>query len=211
MRSLYDIIQNRRSIRKYTDDSILAKDIEEIIQAAVKAPSACNEQMWKFIVVKNRAIIEEIAGAISNKLDEMKEWKEAEDIWDRLESKKKAINFFAKAPVVVAVYMTDYKYYDPEFLEAFRKKFSKEELDIMFGNADVQSIGAAIQNLLLAVEEKGYGACWMCDPLIAFREIGKILGEEGSRLMAIIPIGVPAKIPAERPKKKLEEVYRVIE
>lgn len=211
MRDFYDIIENRRSIRKYKDQDIPQKDIEEIVQTAAKAPSACNEQMWKFVIVKNKEVINKIAGAISERLDEMKEWEEASGILDRLDNKKRVVTFFAKAPVVVAVYMNDYRYYDPDFKAVFEERFSSEEQHILFGDADIQSIGAAIQNLLLAVEEKGYGACWMCEPIVAYERINKVLGEENGRLMAIIPIGVPAQNPEMRPKKSFDEICEIIE
>jgi len=211
MRDLYDIIENRRSIRKYKDQDIPQEDIEEIVQTAAKAPSACNEQMWKFVVVKNKEVINKIAGAIYERLDEMKEWEEASGILDRLDNKKRAVTFFAEAPVVVAVYMNDFRYYDPDFRAVFKERFSSEEQHILFGDGDIQSIGAAIQNLLLAVEEKGYGACWMCEPIVAYERINKVLGEENGRLMAIIPIGVPAQNPKMRPKKSFNEICEIIE
>lgn len=52
-------IKNRRSIRNFTDEPITKEVVNKIIEAAIYAPSACNQQGWKFIVidsdqVKNR-------------------------------------------------------------------------------------------------------------------------------------------------------------
>ena len=74
---------------------------------------------------------------------------------------------------------------------------------------DVQGIGAAIENILLAVHALGLGACWMgkaCD-----KEIERFLGaREGEELMALIPIGHPAEAPTPTPRLSLSDLARFI-
>lgn len=53
-------IFERRSIRKYKPDPIDEGTIREILEAAMAAPSAGDEQPWEFIVISNRAILDEI-------------------------------------------------------------------------------------------------------------------------------------------------------
>lgn len=48
---LIDLIKKRRSIRSYTDKPIPGRDILKCVEAARLAPSACNSQPWKFIIV----------------------------------------------------------------------------------------------------------------------------------------------------------------
>lgn len=48
---IYEVIKNRRSIRIFQDKPVEKHLIEQIIEAATYAPSACNIQGWKFIVV----------------------------------------------------------------------------------------------------------------------------------------------------------------
>ncbi len=55
-----DIILSRRSIRQYTSQPVSDELIKEILTAAMAAPSAGNEQPWHFIVIKERAILDEI-------------------------------------------------------------------------------------------------------------------------------------------------------
>lgn len=50
----------RRSIRKYTEQPVSKEAIREILEAAMSAPSAGNEQPWHFIVINDRKILEEI-------------------------------------------------------------------------------------------------------------------------------------------------------
>jgi nitroreductase len=51
-------IHTRRSIRKYTDKAVPDSAIEEILRAAMYAPSAVNRQPWHFIVVSDREMEE---------------------------------------------------------------------------------------------------------------------------------------------------------
>lgn len=58
-----DVVKNRRSIRKYKSDPVPEKDIDYILEAARLAPSWANSQSWKFIVVTDAAVKEELAKA----------------------------------------------------------------------------------------------------------------------------------------------------
>jgi len=60
MENFQEIIINRRSIRKYTSDAIKQEQIENLLQAAMYAPSANNLQPWHFIVVDERAMLDKI-------------------------------------------------------------------------------------------------------------------------------------------------------
>lgn len=54
-------IMNRRSIRKFKDQEVEADKIEQILRAAMQAPSAANQQPWEFIVVKDKANLARLA------------------------------------------------------------------------------------------------------------------------------------------------------
>ena len=51
---LFEVIEGRKSIRAFKPDSVPKETIEEILQLAVKAPSAINLQPWEFTVVCGR-------------------------------------------------------------------------------------------------------------------------------------------------------------
>ena len=55
-----DLINNRRSIRKYTSQVITEDQIKDILAAGMMAPTARNIQEWRFIVVENRKVLEEL-------------------------------------------------------------------------------------------------------------------------------------------------------
>lgn len=58
-----DVIQKRRSVRKYKEDPIPEKAFMRVLEAARLAPSGKNFQPWKFIIVKDKALKEKLAQA----------------------------------------------------------------------------------------------------------------------------------------------------
>jgi len=55
-----EAIMTRRSIRKYTKDAVSDELIEKLLGAAMSAPSAGNQQVWRFVVITEREILDEI-------------------------------------------------------------------------------------------------------------------------------------------------------
>jgi len=45
------ILKTRKSVRNFCDEHLNRDIIEEIIASGVSAPTSCNQQLWKFIVV----------------------------------------------------------------------------------------------------------------------------------------------------------------
>ncbi len=58
-----EVIKKRRSIRKYKSDPVSQEDIDYILEAARLAPSWANTQCWKFIVVTDPKVKEDLASA----------------------------------------------------------------------------------------------------------------------------------------------------
>lgn len=57
---MLETILSRRSIRKFKKTPVPDEDINELLKAAMAAPSAGNSQCWEFIVVNDRKILNEI-------------------------------------------------------------------------------------------------------------------------------------------------------
>ncbi len=53
-------ILSRRSIRQFSKEPVSDKDIKELLEAAMRAPSALNEQPWHFIVITDREVLDAI-------------------------------------------------------------------------------------------------------------------------------------------------------
>lgn len=56
-----EAILSRRSIREYTSETIPEDTINQLLKAAMSAPSAGNEQPWHFIVIEDQNILNQIA------------------------------------------------------------------------------------------------------------------------------------------------------
>ena len=67
-KEMLEMILRRQSDRKYSNKPIEAEKLERIIEAGRMAPSACNAQPWKFIVVTDPALRSTLAEAASAKL-----------------------------------------------------------------------------------------------------------------------------------------------
>ena len=59
-----DAIMTRTSVRQYTDEPITDQEIETLLKAGMAAPSACNLQPWRFVVVTNPAVKKAISEQI---------------------------------------------------------------------------------------------------------------------------------------------------
>ena len=60
---LQDVLQSRRSIRKYTEEPVSKEDIDLLMHAAMSGPSACNKTPWEFYVVTDEAVLEKLRNA----------------------------------------------------------------------------------------------------------------------------------------------------
>ena len=83
---LMDLIQKRQSARKYTDKPVEADKLNRCLDAATLAPSACNAQPWKFIVVDDPPLVKKLA----------------KGTWNRVISFNK---FVEQAPVIIVITM----------------------------------------------------------------------------------------------------------
>ena len=213
MPDFYSLASTRRSIRKFTEDPVPLEDILDCIKTAVTAPSGCNSQCWEFRIVRNRDVLHKIADAVIQKNLEILESIGIADDTEYLEGKNKLSTFFTKAPVCIAVFMTGLDYYDKKMAEAWSGKgYSLAQLIQLIGQPNLLSVGAAVQTLLLALHEKGYGACWMNDPVIAGPEINKILDIPAEHpLISLIPVGFPAYTPRFKAMKPMEEIVKIID
>jgi len=70
---------------------------------------------------------------------------------------------------------------------------------------NVQSIGAAIQNMLLAAQDLGIGSLWICDVFYAYDELCAWLGEQ-CEMIAAVSLGYPDEHPDARPRRPVGEV-----
>ena len=187
-------IDERRSIRKFKDTPVSENDILEILKSGIAAPSSKNGQPWRYTVVRG-----------SQKAEMIKAFREgiAREQRDPLLPKNRdnaqyaeyTVRVMEQAPVVIFVENTLGK--------SVREPATPEERVAEICN--VQSIGAAIENMCLRATELGLGSLWICDLFFAYQELCSWLGSE-DQLVAAVAIGYPDEAPPARPRKSIEDV-----
>lgn len=155
-KALANLIKSRRSIRRYTTESISQETILRLLETAVWAPSAHNRQPWRFAVLTQAADIERLAAVMGARLRADR----TADSDDPAEIERDVARSYARltgAPVVIIVCMsmTEMDHYP----DAHR---ARNEWIMA-----AQSTAMAAQNLLLLAHVEGLAACWICAPLFA--------------------------------------------
>lgn len=187
-----EAIAARRSIRKFKDIDVPEEALNTILTAAIQAPSGKNQQPWRFIVVKSdkRAeMMQVMRTGIANMRAQ----------GENMGSSEWTAKVMDQAPVTIFVFDPDGLY--PWMPHSVDQNFS----DVV----NIQSIGAAIQNMLLAAQDLGLGSLWICDVFYAYQELCAWLGEKGA-MIAAISFGYADESPAPRPRKPFGEVVRYL-
>lgn len=185
---LFNIIKNRRTVRKFKPTPIPKEHIMKILDAARFAPSAHNEQAWKFLVIQDREKLNQLKKeALIWYLEKYKRKKKpAQKELDSIkELVKGLLENVLSAPVYVAVLVDTHS------------KYPKEH--IFCGTL-------AAENLFIAARALGYGTGFYTtffpgDKMKKFFNI-----PDQYKLICFTPIGVPEKWPETPPKKPLEEI-----
>ena len=196
MSYLLDVIKQRRSIRKYKKEPVPQEVIQRIIETAVYAPSAHNAQPWRFIVMADQGHKEALAGTMGRVwLAELERDRIPKNVAQK--AVDASVKRFASSPVLVLCCLT------MEDMDAYLdEERRRNERDLA-----VQSVAAAIQNLLLAAHSEGLGACWFCAPLFcktAVRQVLKI--PDNVEPQALVTLGYPAEKHAPPERHSLETV-----
>jgi len=182
---LYQIIQGRRSIRRYSDRPVERALVERLLAAATGAPSAHNRQPWRFVVIQEEGGRERLAEAMNAALraDLAADGLADEQIETQAARRRARLT---GAPVLILLCMTmaDMDDYPDE------KRRRAEWI------MATQSLALAGQNLLLAAHAEGLGACWLCAPLFCPEVVRDTLGlPPGWEPQAFISLGWPAETP----------------
>jgi len=194
---LTEVLQNRRSIRKFKPDPVPDSAVDELLEAARLAPSASNLQPWRFVVVKSDEMKEKLAAVTPYK-------------------------FAVRAPVVfvcgVDLSVTEQKndrvrelletgaFTDVEMERPDPKKYQNSPGDMLSAGGYLAiNAGIAVEHIVLRAADLGLGTCWVgrFDTKRA-REILEL--DESIQLVALLPVGYPAQSPAPRPRFKKSDI-----
>ena len=188
-------IRNRRSIRAFLDTPVNRQDIEDILQSAILAPSSKNRQPWKFVVVQGAAKTKMLKAFRTGIAREESDNALLPQSRKYIEAAKYTVRILEQAPVVILAV-------NPLGKGVLADLTPEERV---YETCNIQSLSAAVQNLLLAATEKGLGSLWICDIFFAYQELCAWLGDQGE-LIAAVAIGHPNESPSARPRKPLAEV-----
>lgn len=187
-------IKNRRSIRKYKDQMVPKDLIEEILQAAILAPSSKNRQPWKFIVMTGKAK-GEVLEIMSNGLKREQETPLLPQSAPYLNGAKQTLNIMEQAPVLIFIMNS----------LGMDIQLSLTPEERIFELCNAQSIGAAIENMTLAATELGLGSLWICDTYFAYEELCAYLNAKGE-LMSALAVGYADEAPHDRARNQIKDV-----
>ena len=189
--AVLETIQSRRSVRLFDDKDISESDILTVLQAANHAPSAHNQQPWRFIVVRGTKK-QNLASLVSKKASGFPKTSAA--------LLRMASRSISSAPVVVGVVTTG------QMIRHAADLFSsdRENTHDFFRTMEIQSSAAAIQNMLLAASALGMSSVWLGVLILIQDEVLSFFEETEGEFMAVVPLGYSEKMRTMPPKKTLE-------
>ncbi len=184
--SFWEVLKNRRSVRRFKADPIPEEHITKIIHMARMAPTSGNQQPWKFLLIQNPDKINELKNAyLEYNLKRIKK-----KISDEAEQKKQIlkiqdyIDHFLNVPACIVV-LTDNK--------SRWHTYNQHDGPLAAGY------------LLLAARALGYGTVYATDsmPFKVLKNVCKI--PDQYKFVCFTPIGIPEEWPETPDKKALDE------
>ncbi len=207
------LIRGRRSIRQWKKDEVSDELLKKAVELATWAPNGGNYQGWRFIIVKKKQTIEEIANAVQVVADRIASWPEAMSWQEDVRRYQKNISFFRNAPACIGVFASQYESPMDRVLVA-RESSDREAREILgfrrSAPTAIQSAAAAVTTMLLVFHGMGLGAVWLGSPLQAKKQIEAILKTPSNmNLICLVAVGYPNESP-RRDRKPVEEVMEFI-
>jgi len=196
MDDFHTFLRSRRSIRRFKPNAVPDPVVQRILETATFAPSAHNDQPWRFAVITTIEVKLRLAEAMAADFhrDLERDSLSETDIAARLERSRRRIN---EAPVIVILCMDTTgmdSYPDPK----------RQQAEMTMA---VQSTALGGLQLLLAAHAEGLGGVWTCGPLFTPETVHATLELPASwQPQAVFFIGYPAESPAMPARKPLEQI-----
>jgi nitroreductase len=177
--NIHQALLTRRSIRKYTDEPVSSESIERIMTAATWAPSGSNTQPWRFYVAHGKKRDELINGMVKASGPEAPSMEDYPNVTAEIE--EVLANRLAENDPAGVRLLTLSKA-SGQFVRFGSIRFYQAPVAIVvtspkkMAGSSGMSIGAAIQNLLLAAHGEGLGTCWLGMPIAYKGTLIDVLG-----------------------------------
>ncbi|MEW5871155.1 MAG: nitroreductase family protein [Chloroflexota bacterium] len=186
-------LRSRRSVRRFRSQAVPEAALQRILQAATWAPSAHNQQPWRFVVLQTPQARARLAESMSADFqsDLLAEGLPLADAQAQAARSRARI---CAAPAAILLCLEE---------EEIRRGAGPAPETLMA----VQSAALAGGHLLLAAHAEGLGAVWLCAPLFAQPAARQALDlPESWQPQALFLLGYPARQPGETSRRPLEEV-----
>jgi len=176
-----EVVGTQRAIRRVTDEPVEDELILQLIEYGTCAPNAQNAQSWEFIVVKDQAVIDQLAG--QNRFM----WNLAKG---SMKKKEKKIPGFEKMNKATQWAVDHFESYPAMIVACY--KGGRFLFPSIVAASEYGSILPAVQNILLSARATGLGANLTTMPLWHNRKARKILGLPGKYTPSfLITLGWP--------------------
>ncbi len=188
-------IRDRHSIRQFTERRVGNDDVLTILNAANHAPSAHNQQSWRFTVLTGEKKVE-LVKLVTEKCPAFPRPTSA--------LLRMAARSIASAPLVIAVMNTG----DLMQRGAHLFEIDNEAARDFFRIMEIQSSAAAVENMLLAATSLGLSSVWLGILIMIQKEVLNFLGNPDGEFMAVIPVGYALRAGAGPKKRSITDVVR---
>lgn len=180
------LVKGRRSVRTMSPEPIPRKHLDAIVECGLFAPSGSNQQPWHFAVVTDSKLINKMKDAAAAKVELIKGRISSARAQRSFDEYIQYITFFGSSSAVICCFVEPYR----ALLEGLLNKYAPEISVSTRENASIQSVAAAVENMLLAAHAFGYAGCWMTGTLIAKEDIEALVKPEGNwELVAMVALG----------------------
>jgi nitroreductase len=180
------------------------------MQLATTAPSASNKQPWRFVIVRDRAVIRAMAEAVRGEVAAVLAHMD-ESGREAFRAYGEYFTRFEAAPCVIAPTCRPTPILS-QLVSATIEPALRERVIAMERTSATVSTALAMENLLLAAPQLGLGASALTGPLLAAHALRELLRVPGSwELLALIAVGYPDEEPRKTERKPVDAVLRWID
>jgi len=192
----FEIVRGRRSVRAFRPEPLSREQIGQILEAARWAPSPHGRQPWRFVVIETAEAKKRLADAMGAEWRRQLALDGQDDATIGLRHRKSQERIIGAPCIVVpCLYLEDLDMYPDAERAAAETTMA------------VQSLGCAVQNMLLAAYALGLDGGWMCAPLFCQPTVRAALGlPDALHPHALITLGHAAKDPVRRERRPLDEL-----
>ena len=190
------VLAGRRSIRTYEERAVPPDVLERVLAAAVQAPSPHHSLPWRLAVLTGSAAKSALADAMGEKwrADLLGDGLGAAEIEIEVEKSRRRLT---ASPVVIV----GSAYH--EVLDEYPDAARQQAETLMAAH----SLGAALQNVMLAAHANGLASCWMCAPVFCSDVVRDALNLPSELIPhAIVTMGYPARPPTSRERPSVDQI-----